>query len=419
MDSCTCQQGSYFCKPCDSGRFRDNFARWSSGDSNLDELIQNSQLEAYDPGQLIEWIDYSNLENMEYIAKGGYGSIYKAIWKDGPIVSNKKAWDINKSEWRRQNCTEVAIKKFKNTTCINSEHLNEINISLKMCLMSGGINTIRIYGVTRDPQNGEYAIVTEFKNGGNLRELIRKYHNDLTWEAVLNIFYHISEALDYIHVEEYNHKDLHSGNILNSIESDKIMPVISDFGLCHPIDKNSTDKEPYGVLPFVAPEVLRGGKFTKEADIYGIGMIMSEVISGESPFVDREYDMNLSLAICNGQRPQIPEYTPKPYVTLMNRCWDPDPTNRPTSFDLCKHFSIMRDILRGNSNLNLVSEEYKERVKEAFNQERENKWKARLAELAINPKPPKISQNLFTSKQLDYSQCLSQKLTVEDWMNNN
>ena len=53
-----------YCKPCNSAHFRDNFAQWTSGDSNIDELIQNSQLNADRPSWLIEWIEYSNLENI-------------------------------------------------------------------------------------------------------------------------------------------------------------------------------------------------------------------------------------------------------------------------------------------------------------------------------------------------------------------
>ncbi|GET61958.1 kinase-like domain-containing protein [Rhizophagus irregularis DAOM 181602=DAOM 197198] len=43
-------------------------------------------------------IKYSNLENIELIVHGGFGSVYKAVWKDGPIVEDKQAWDLNKSE---------------------------------------------------------------------------------------------------------------------------------------------------------------------------------------------------------------------------------------------------------------------------------------------------------------------------------
>ncbi|CAB4433465.1 unnamed protein product [Rhizophagus irregularis] len=193
-----------YCKPCNSVHFRNNFVHWTSGDSNLDKVIQNSQLNARTRLDIIEWIEYSNLKNIELIAHGGFGSVYKAIWKDGPIVSGQ-AWDLNKSEWKRKNKKEVAVKKFQNVTIVSSDFLNE----------NGGFETIRIYGVTRDPQSGEYAIVTEFKNVGNLRKMIKENYSNLTWENILEILEKISEGLLFVHISNYFHKDLHSGNILH------------------------------------------------------------------------------------------------------------------------------------------------------------------------------------------------------------
>jgi hypothetical protein len=114
-----------YCKPCNSKHFHDNFTNWTSGDLSIDELIQDSQLNATTEFGLIEWIEYSNLENVEFIAHGGFGSVYKAIWKDGPI--KKPFWNINKSEWNRYSKKEVAIKKFRNVTSVSSEFLNEVN----------------------------------------------------------------------------------------------------------------------------------------------------------------------------------------------------------------------------------------------------------------------------------------------------
>jgi len=67
MDNCPeCgKEINRYCKPCNSEHFRDSFAQWTSGDSNIDELIQNSQLNAVGAHQIIEWIEYSNLENIE------------------------------------------------------------------------------------------------------------------------------------------------------------------------------------------------------------------------------------------------------------------------------------------------------------------------------------------------------------------
>ncbi|CAB5388760.1 unnamed protein product [Rhizophagus irregularis] len=277
------------------------------------------------------------------------------------------------------------------------------------------IETVQIYGVTCDPQNGEYAIVTEFKNGGDLRKIIKKKYSNLTWKIIIEILRRISSGLVCVHDSKYYHKDLHSGNILSTIYFDNTISdsVISDFGLCRPMDQSSTDKTLYGVLPLVAPEVLLGKEFTEAADIYGFGMIMSELISGEPPFVDREFDDNLFLAICYGQRPQIPEYTPEPYAELMKRCWDPIPTNRPTARELSNQFKNLFETFY--SLKSELSEDRQLEIKEAFSQEREDKWKARLAEFATNLIPLKKSQNLLTSKRLDYSQSLSQKLSIEDW----
>jgi serine/threonine protein kinase len=104
--------------------FRDNFAHWTSGDSNIDELIQNSQLNATYKWELIEWIEYTNLKNVEFVAHGGFGSVYKAVWKDGPIFNSR---NDNKFELKRFSNMEVAVKKFRNATHVSLEFLNEVN----------------------------------------------------------------------------------------------------------------------------------------------------------------------------------------------------------------------------------------------------------------------------------------------------
>ncbi|CAB4415486.1 unnamed protein product [Rhizophagus irregularis] len=371
---------NYYCKPCNSVHFSNNFAKWTSGDLKIDKLIQNSQLNANGHSELIEWIEYSNFENVEFVAHGGFGSVYKAIWKDGPI--ERPFWNINKSKWNRNGNKKVAIKKFRNVTSFSSEFLNEVRNNLELncrCCNS-------IYGVTRDPQNGEFAIVIEFQNDGNIRELIKKSHSILNWKLIISLLNEISFGLNNIH-------------------------MISDFGLCCPANQRSVDKTLYGVLPFVAPEVLRGGEFTKAADIYGFGMLMSELISGEVPFIDRDYDLHLALDICKGERPPIPEYTPEPYAALMKRCWDPIPTNRPSVYELGKKIAKWCDIIHELSYSQLVM---KQEIEEEFSQEREDRWKARLAELTTNPYPLKKSQNMLTSKQLDYSKQLTQLLEAKD-----
>jgi hypothetical protein len=56
--------------------------------------------------------EYTNLENVEFVAHGGFGSVYKAVWKDGPVES--KTQNGNKFELQRTSNKEVAVKKFRN-----------------------------------------------------------------------------------------------------------------------------------------------------------------------------------------------------------------------------------------------------------------------------------------------------------------
>ena len=125
--SCQNDHRNYYCESCHSAYFRDNFAHWTSGDSRIDELIQNSQLYAIGTWGLIEWIEYTNLENIEFVAHGGFGSVYKAVWKDGPIDTWDNNRNYNKFELQRNNNFEVAVKKFRNVIQVSSEFLNEVN----------------------------------------------------------------------------------------------------------------------------------------------------------------------------------------------------------------------------------------------------------------------------------------------------
>src|SRR6185437_2942414 len=102
----------------------------------------------------------------------------------------------------------------------------------------------------------------------------------------------------------------------------------SDLGLCCHIQSLLEKDNIYGVMPFIAPEVLRGKPYTLASDIYSFSMIMWEFTSGVTPFKDREHDIQLCLSICKGERPEIIENTPQCYIDLMKKCWNENPSER-------------------------------------------------------------------------------------------
>ncbi|RGB42793.1 kinase-like domain-containing protein, partial [Rhizophagus diaphanus] len=106
------------------------------------------------------------------------------------------------------------------------------------------------------------------------------------------------------------------------------------MGFCGEVD-NIDEEKIYGVMPYVAPEVLRGKLYTQAADIYSFGMIMYFVATGRQPFANRVHDEFLALDICEGIRPKLNELeAPKCYIELMKKCWDSNPNKRPDATEI-------------------------------------------------------------------------------------
>jgi serine/threonine protein kinase len=111
--------------------------------------------------------------------------------------------------------------------------------------------------------------------GDNISQYLKSNYNKLSLEDKLGLFYDITLGLKNIHSKGFIHKDLHSGNILYLGMS---FCYITDLGLCKPAD-DQDEKKIHGVLPYVAPEVLRGKIYTQSADIYSFGILAYEILS--------------------------------------------------------------------------------------------------------------------------------------------
>jgi serine/threonine protein kinase len=205
-------------------------------------------------------------------------------------------------------------------------------------------------------------VVMQYANKGNLRGNLMKIVKN-NWKQKLHMLYKIIFGLKIIHENHLIHCDFHDGNIL--IHNDEDI-YISDLGLCQPVKSFLKQHDIYGVIPFMAPEVLRGKSYTSASDIYSFSMIMWEFTSGVSPFNDRKHDFQLSLDICENKRPEIIENTPQCYVDLMKKCWNEDPLKRPSSeevSDIIKNWIILSSKIKVKN----ISEELKCNVMEFVN----------------------------------------------------
>src|SRR5436309_3155925 len=116
---------------------------------------------------------------------------------------------------------------------------------------------IHCYGVTQEPNTQNYVLVLPFMEKGSLRSHLNQNFNSLTWYQKLRIMRNISFGLYFIHRRNLMHKDLHLGNVLQSEDITIVGTRISDFGFCKPADEISSNNV-YGVMPYMAPEILRG-----------------------------------------------------------------------------------------------------------------------------------------------------------------
>ncbi|RHZ85379.1 hypothetical protein Glove_66g46 [Diversispora epigaea] len=372
---CLCQEcnqkyDDYWCKPCISKHFQNDFNNWTSGNDKIDKFIQDAQLNAKDDWEVIEWIPYDRFKDVKQIGRGGFATIHYARWIDGYIFK----WNIENKQWKRYDENEeVALKKFDNFANFN-DVLNEMKIHLKT---QPGLTSIQFYGITQVPETLSYMMVLAYAADGNLQKLI-----SIILIGIKNIF---------------------SMVIIFKFESDL---AISDFGLSKLIEKNSNNLEKkniFGVLPYIAPEVLSGDEeYTKAADVYSFGIIAYEIVTGFLPYPDIPHDNDLAMKICNGLLPKIPFHTPKLITRTIMRCWDARVTHRPTFEELKKelwkcHDDFFIHLKEGKNKDSEIVIQIKKAEEISANQEPTNTTSTTPLNYQTHP------QAIYTSRLLNYS----------------
>src|SRR4051812_40305735 len=252
----------------------------------------------------------------------------------------------SKEQCPRDGPTTVALKRIKNSKEMSREFLKQLKVYYRCSLMYSKKRVQRLlefYGITKDPCTGEYMLVTEHTEHGNIRTLLDTKFSSSQWSEKIWWLCSIITNLHSIHKAGYVHGNIHPGNILQMGDDEKeTISTLADTGLYLPSNNSAKigKKDIYGVLPYMAPEVILGHSQTKESDIYSIGILMIELSNGISPFSDRPHNSLLALEIVQGLRPQISQELPQVYINLALNCCNSNPSLRPSAKQLLCIFNF-------------------------------------------------------------------------------
>src|SRR4051812_34194697 len=106
-----------WCKPCQINNLKNNITNWISENKQIDNLIQKKQLEIdYCSDRVFEWIPYDQFSYIKEIGKGGFATVYSAVWSDGPLE-----YKNYNEEYTRSSNYKVALKCLHNSQNITNE----------------------------------------------------------------------------------------------------------------------------------------------------------------------------------------------------------------------------------------------------------------------------------------------------------
>ena len=168
-------------------------------------------------------------------------------------------------------------------------------------------NILPVYGFGQDEDM--LYIIMRYMPSGSLKDLIK--HHPLTPTQALTFLEPLAGALDMAHDQRILHRDLKSANILLDAQQH---PYLADFGLSMTIGSNSS--EGGGTLSFMSPEQMTGATLDQRSDLYSLGIMTFELMTGHPPRVNGQ-SWNLSQMINNAPLP-LSDQIPQTVAAVLN-----------------------------------------------------------------------------------------------------
>jgi len=248
-------------------------------------------------------IDVKDLVYEEKITEGGYGIVYLGKWHE----------------------TRVAIKEIK-MEYVTQDKLDEFLTECTTMEVVRHPNIVLFLGACTKPP--KLCIVLEYCEMGSLWTLLHFTKTELPWKLRKQIALDIARSVNYLHCfpTPLLHRDLKS---LNVLLDNNLTAKLADFGWARMKETVMTGK--IGTYQWMAPEVIASAHYTEKADVYSFGVIMWEIACRKPPYYGIDVSEVAHRVVHQGYRPPIKDGdAPYSWTALMKRCWQKDPSKRPS-----------------------------------------------------------------------------------------
>lgn len=229
-------------------------------------------------------------EIIEKIGSGGMATVYKA-----------KCHVLNRY---------VAIKILRDEFTTDEEFIKRFEVEAQSAASITHPNIVSVYDVGVD--GNLYYIVMELIKGKTLKEIIIEEKGPLPWKWSVNIAIQIASALEIAHKNHIIHRDIKPHNII--ITEDGVAKV-TDFGIAKAVSNSTITAfgTTIGSVHYFSPEHARGGFTDEKSDLYSLGVVMYEMLTGKVPF---DADTPVSVALKHMQEEPKPAMQINPSIPL-------------------------------------------------------------------------------------------------------
>ena len=269
-----------------------------------------------DGEQNISWI------KGDKIGSGAFGTVFLALDTETAGMLAVKSISLTKN---KENSTKF---------------MENIRKEIKILKSLNHPNIIKYFQTDIDIDNNELNIITEYASGGSLISVVRQFKS-LPERVIQRFTKQILSALVYLHSKNIIHRDLKCANILLTQNSHI---KLTDFGLSKFISAGCKSLEIAGSPYWMAPEVLTNEGTDSSADIWSLGCLLIEMMTGYPPWynISKSTKEVLKIIALPMSVPEIPQCS-KELKNFLTLCLNRNQDERPTAEQLINHDFIVNE----------------------------------------------------------------------------